>query len=53
MADVAKDARIVVYCQSAGCKFAEKVAIKLVSDGFSNVSLFKGSWKKWATKADK
>ena len=50
MADVAKDAHIVVYCQSAGCKFAEKVAIKLISDGFSNVSLFKGGWHKWGEK---
>ena len=45
MADVAKKARIVIYSQSASCKFAEKVAIKLVSDGFSNVSLFKDGWK--------
>jgi rhodanese-related sulfurtransferase len=52
MAQVAKDARIVVYCQSAGCKFAEKVAIKLMEDGFSNVSIFKGGWREWAAKGD-
>lgn len=52
-ADIAKDARIVVYCQSAGCKFAEKVAIKLMSDGFSNVSIFRGGWHKWVAKSDK
>jgi len=52
-ADIAKDARIVVYCQSAGCKFAEKVAIKLMSDGFSNVSIFRGGWHKWLAKSDK
>lgn len=52
LADIAKDARIVVYCQSSGCRFAEKVAIKLMSDGFSNVSLFKGNWHKLATKSD-
>ena len=49
MATVARDAHIVVYCQSAGCQFAEKVAIKLMSDGFSNVSLFRGGWRKWET----
>jgi rhodanese-related sulfurtransferase len=52
MAQVARDARIVVYCQSAGCKFAEKVAIKLMEDGFSNMSIFKGGWREWAAKGD-
>ncbi|MBA7678785.1 hypothetical protein ES703_87063 [subsurface metagenome] len=31
-ADIAKDARVVLYCQSAGCKFAEIVAIKLIDE---------------------
>ena len=53
MADIAKDAKIVVYCQSAGCKFAEKVAIKLKEDGFRNVSLFKGGWHEWVAKSNK
>jgi len=52
MAGIAKNARIVVYCQSSGCKFAEKVAIKLMSDGFDNVSLSKGGWREWAGKKD-
>jgi rhodanese-related sulfurtransferase len=42
LANIDKDARIVVYCQSGGCGFAERVAIKLMSDGFSNVSIFEG-----------
>jgi rhodanese-related sulfurtransferase len=53
MANIAKDAQIVVYCQSAGCKFAEKVAIKLMEDGFHNVSIFKGGWREWAAKSSK
>jgi len=52
MADIAKDAPIVVYCQSAGCRFGESVAIKLISDGFCNVSLFKGGWQEWAAKKE-
>ena len=52
MVDIAKDARILVYCQSSGCRFAENVAIKLISDGFSNISLFKGDWRKLAAKSD-
>jgi len=48
MAGVAKNAHIVVYCQSRGCKFDENVAIKLMSDGYSNVSLLNGGWGEWA-----
>lgn len=51
--NIAKDARIVLYCQSAGCKFAEKVAIKLISDGFSNISIFRGGWQEWVAKNGK
>lgn len=53
MINVPKDARIVVYCQTAACGFAEEVAIELISDGFSNVSLFKGNWQKLAERSDK
>ena len=53
MADIAKDARIIVYCQSAGCKFAEKVAIKLMEGGFRDVSIFKGGWREWVAKSSK
>ncbi len=52
-ADIAKDASIVLYCQSAGCKFAEIVAIKLMADGFYNISIFRGGWAEWVTKNGK
>ena len=47
---IPRDVRIVVYSQSAGCRFAEKVAVRLLEDGFSNVSIFKGGWRQWQTK---
>lgn len=47
MADISKDARIVTYCQSSGCKYAEVVAIKLKDSGFSNISIFRGGWFEW------
>jgi rhodanese-related sulfurtransferase len=47
---IPRNAPIVVYCQSAACKFAEKVALKLVDDGFSRVSVFRGGWMEWASK---
>lgn len=52
MAGIAKNARIVVYCQNGGCEFAEKVAIELMSDGFPNVSLLNGGWGEWTGEKD-
>jgi rhodanese-related sulfurtransferase len=53
LANIDKSARIVVYCQSGGCGFAERVAVKLMSDGFSNVSMFKGDGHELRTRTDK
>lgn len=47
-ADLSKESHIVVYCQSAECGFAERVAVRLVREGFSDVSVFGGGWVKWA-----
>ena len=52
-ADIAKNARIVMYCQSSGCKYAEIVAIKLIDDGYSNISIYKGGWAEWKEKNGK
>ncbi len=52
-ADIDKDAHVVLYCQSAGCKYAEIVAFKLIEDGYSDVSIFKGGWVEWAAKNGK
>jgi len=49
-ADIPRDARIVLYCQSAGCKFAERVGVELVEAGFMNLSIFKGGWMEWTAK---
>ena len=46
-AGIAKDAGIIIYCQSSGCPYAGKVAKKLKADGFSNISIFKGGWNQW------
>jgi rhodanese-related sulfurtransferase len=45
-----KNSRIVLYCQSAGCKFAERVAVRLLDDGFTNLAIFKGGWTEWTEK---
>ena len=49
-ADIPKHTRIVVYCQSKRCKFAESVAIELMDDGFHNVFVFRGGWSEWVAK---
>ena len=49
-AGIAKSTRIVMYCQSSGCKYAEIVAIKLIDDGYSNISIYKGGWADWMEK---
>ena len=47
-----KDASIIVYCQSAGCSYAEKIAVKLIADGFENVRLFRGGWQEWQAEEE-
>jgi rhodanese-related sulfurtransferase len=38
---------LVVYCQSTKCRYAEIVAGKLLADGFSDISIFRGGWLAW------
>ncbi len=47
---IPRHAHIVTYCQSAGCKFAETVSLRLIEEGYSDVSIFKGGWAEWASK---
>ena len=43
-----KNARIIIYCQSAGCPFAQKITFRMQADGYSHISIFKGGWQKWS-----
>ena len=45
-----RNSRIVLYCQSAGCKFAERVGVRLLDEGFTNLAIFKGGWMEWTEK---
>jgi rhodanese-related sulfurtransferase len=47
LADIKKDSRIIIYCQSAGCPYAKKVASNLMDDGFNNIAIYKGGWVDW------
>ena len=50
IASIPKGKRIVVYCQSAGCKFAEGVSLRLMEDGFSGISIYRGGWNDWVAR---
>lgn len=45
-----QDKPIMVYCQSAGCKYAERVSVALLKDGFSGISIYRGGWHDWTAK---
>ena len=47
---IPKDKKIIVYCQSAGCKFAENVSVRLMEDGFDGIRIFRGGWNEWVAK---
>lgn len=48
--EVPMDAPVVVYCQSAGCRYADRVASRLRLDGFSRVSVFREGWVGWTQR---
>ena len=37
----------VVYCSDDDCGSSEELAYQLFDQGYSNIYLFKGGWKKW------
>ena len=51
LADVKTDARIILYCQSSGCKYAEKVAKQLHKLGYQRLSIYREGWVDWNSRA--
>jgi rhodanese-related sulfurtransferase len=47
VANVPKSARIVVYCQSEHCPYAEMVGADLTRVGYTNISLMPSGWEGW------
>jgi len=43
-----KNKKIIVYCQSHECAFADSVASVLGNLGYSNVSVYSGGYREWA-----
>ena len=48
--EIRKTARIIVYCSGSACPNSKDAGRKLVSLGFTNVSVFEGGLEAW--KAD-
>jgi len=46
--EIPPDSRIVVYCQSRRCPFADTVARGLVRHSFLRVSILRGGWYEWS-----
>lgn len=42
-----KSKRIVVFCQSAGCGYADEVAQFLKFNGYNNVVIYRGGYREW------
>lgn len=47
MQDIDKNKRIVVFCQSAGCGYADEVAQFLKFNGYNNVVIYRGGYREW------
>jgi len=42
-----RSARVVIYCQSAGCSYDEHVANLFFSNGYTNIAMYSGGWRQW------
>jgi rhodanese-related sulfurtransferase len=47
-----KSQRIVVFCQSSGCGYADEVAQFLKFNGYENVVIYRGGYREWSKKHD-
>lgn len=47
LAGVSKDFRIVVYCEGGACRDSLDLAQKLISQGWTNVSVYLGGMMEW------
>ena len=49
LSGVDPDQTIVVYCQSAGCEFAETTALRIQDRDYGDVLVYRGGWADWST----
>ncbi len=39
--------RVIVYCQSDGCRWGDEIAAGLFGQGFTNITVFRGGYREW------
>lgn len=49
--DIDRTKPVVLYCQSKGCAFDEKLAIRLAGTGFTHIRLYQEGWNGWRRKS--
>jgi rhodanese-related sulfurtransferase len=47
-----KSQRMVVFCQSSGCGFADEIAQFLKFNGYNNVVIYRGGYREWSRRYD-
>jgi len=50
LGSTSKSQRIVVFCQSSGCGYADEVAQFLKFNGYENVVIYRGGYREWNQK---
>ncbi|MDO4588196.1 MAG: rhodanese-like domain-containing protein [Planctomycetia bacterium] len=50
LAEVPKNQRVVVFCQSEGCGFADEVAQFLKFNGYHDVVIYRGGFREWSQR---
>jgi rhodanese-related sulfurtransferase len=50
LGDTPKSQRIVVFCQSSGCGFADEVAQFLKFNGYENTVIYRGGYREWSQR---
>lgn len=52
LGETPKSQRIIVFCQSSGCGYADEVAQFLKFNGYENVAIYRGGYREWSKKHD-
>lgn len=42
-----RDTPLVLYCQSSGCRFSDRMAVALTGFGFTNIRICRDGWAGW------
>jgi len=52
LSEVKKQQRIVVFCESWRCRWADRVADSLILDGYRQVAVYRAGWEEWKNRGE-